>query len=202
MTGFSGRSESATDGWRGTRGRHGGVARGGAYEPPPDLHADSHPSRFYQERVLRDPKDLDAWRGLRHSYAEMSPDWREWTSEQRDYELSVREGLRAVRPVPWAVEICCGTGEATVAVGEVVPRVFACDLNLDMVRRREDVPEADWFAADVQVTSVADGRVPLVGVTQRGVQPHRAGAGRRGPAARCCGAPPSGRGPRSTSRRS
>lgn len=129
---------------------------------PPDLRADVHPSRSFQERILRDPADDGAWRGLRSSYAAMSAEWRDWTSEQRGYDLPVRDGLRRIRPVPWAVEICCGTGEATTGIAEAVPRVFACDLNVPMLCRRTYVRGAGWFAADVQALPLASGRVPLV----------------------------------------
>lgn len=129
---------------------------------PPDLGADRHPSRFLQERVLRDPADNDAWRGLRRSYADMSDSWRDWTSEQQDYDLAVRDGLRHTRPAPWAVEICCGTGEATGGISETVPKVFACDLNVPMLKHRAAVPDAIWFAADVQSLPLGTGTVPLV----------------------------------------
>lgn len=129
---------------------------------PPDLKADVHPSRRFQERLLEDPKDHEAWRGLRSSYDRMAGEWREWTGEQRGYDLAVREGLRRVRPAEWAVEICCGTGEATAAVAGAVPSVVACDLSLEMLRRRVDVPGVRWVAADVRSLPLATARVPLV----------------------------------------
>ncbi|WP_344633303.1 class I SAM-dependent methyltransferase [Streptomyces glaucosporus] len=129
---------------------------------PPDLKADDHPSRRYQERLLRDPGDHEAWQGLRRSYDRMAEDWREWTEDQHGYDLAVCEGLRRVRPAEWAVEICCGTGEATAAIAGAVPAVVACDLSLEMLRRRVDVPGVRWVAADVRSLPLGTGRVPLV----------------------------------------
>lgn len=129
---------------------------------PPDLKADVHPSRRFQERLLRDPEDREAWRGLRASYDEMAEGWREWTDDQRGYDLPVREGLLRARRAEWAVEICCGTGEATAAIAEAVPRVVACDLSLPMLRRRVDVPGVCWAVADVRALPVGTARVPLV----------------------------------------
>ncbi|GAA3615215.1 class I SAM-dependent methyltransferase [Streptomyces fenghuangensis] len=129
---------------------------------PPDLKAEAHPSRRFQERLLEDPEDRAAWQGLRVSYDRMAEEWREWTDEQRGYDLPVREGLRRVRPARWAVEICCGTGEATAAVASAVPSVVACDLSLEMLRRRVEVPGVCWVAADVRSLPLGTGRVPLV----------------------------------------
>ncbi|MGY1456007.1 class I SAM-dependent methyltransferase [Streptomyces sp. SS8] len=129
---------------------------------PPDLKAEAHPSRRFQERLLENPEDRAAWQGLRASYDRMAEEWREWTDEQRGYDLPVREGLRRVRPAQWAVEICCGTGEATAAVASAVPSVVACDLSLEMLRRRVEVPGVRWVAADVRSLPLGTGRVPLV----------------------------------------
>ncbi|HEX5569278.1 MAG TPA: methyltransferase domain-containing protein [Streptomyces sp.] len=129
---------------------------------PPDLGADVHPSRRFQERLLRNPGDQEAWRGLRASYDRMAEGWREWTDDQRGYGLAVREGLRRARPARWAVEICCGTGEATAAVADAVPVVVACDLSLPMLRRRVDVPGVHWVAADMRSLPLRSAEVPLV----------------------------------------
>jgi SAM-dependent methyltransferase len=131
-------------------------------DQPPDLKADVHPSRRFQERLLRDPADREAWEGLRSSYAGMAEDWREWTEQQHGYDAAVRAGLVRARPAPWAVEICCGTGEATGTVAKAVPRVLACDLNVAMLARRVTVPEVSWFAADVRALPLATGGVPLI----------------------------------------
>ncbi|PJE96309.1 hypothetical protein CUT44_17395 [Streptomyces carminius] len=129
---------------------------------PPDLKADVHPSRRFQERLLRNPEDHEAWLGLQLSYERMAGEWRSWTDEQYGYDLPVREGLRRARPARWAVEICCGTGEATAAVAEAVPTVVACDLNPEMIRRRVEVPGVCWMVADVRALPLATARVPLV----------------------------------------
>jgi SAM-dependent methyltransferase len=129
---------------------------------PPDLKADVHPSRRFQERLLSDPADAEAWQGLHHAYADMAAEWREFTDAQGGYALPVQEGLRRARPAPWAVEICCGTGEATPGIAAVVPRVLACDLNLPMLTRHADVPGVTWVAADVRALPLGTGGVPLL----------------------------------------
>jgi SAM-dependent methyltransferase len=131
-------------------------------DQPPDLKADTHPSRHYQERLLQDPSDHEAWDGLRTSYAAMAEEWRDWTEQQPGYDAAVQAGLIRIRPAPWAVEICCGTGEASAAVSKVVPFVVACDLNPAMLARRVDVPGVSWFAADVQALPLGTGSVPLL----------------------------------------
>jgi SAM-dependent methyltransferase len=130
--------------------------------PPPDLHADTHPSRSFQERLLSDPADAEAWEGLHSSYAEMAAEWRAWTDEQPGYSLPVRAGLRHAARAEWAVEICCGTGEATPGIAREVPRLVACDLNLPMLVRHIDIPGVSWMAADVRQLPLGTGAVPLI----------------------------------------
>jgi SAM-dependent methyltransferase len=131
-------------------------------QQPPDLKADVHPSRRFQERLLKDPSDTEAWQGLRTSYAGMADEWREWTDGQPGYARPVAEGLTQARPAPWAVEICCGTGEATPEVAAATGRVVACDLNLAMLAHRVEVPGATWIAADVRSLPFGTGTVPLL----------------------------------------
>jgi SAM-dependent methyltransferase len=131
-------------------------------EQPPDLHADTHPSRHFQERLLDDPTDADAWQWLHTSYADMAAEWREFTDAQAGYASSVRAGLRHAEPADWAVEICCGTGEATPHIVAAVPRVLACDLNLPMLTRHAAVRGVLWFAADVRQLPLGTGTVPLL----------------------------------------
>jgi SAM-dependent methyltransferase len=129
---------------------------------PPDLKADTHPSRRYQERLLADPSDPEAWEGLRAVYADQSPDWRSWTDAQLGYAAPVQAGLRHAEPAEWAVEICCGTGEATPAVAAAVPRVVACDLNFGMLARHGEVPGVHWVAANVRQLPLGTSTVPLL----------------------------------------
>ncbi|MGP4109938.1 class I SAM-dependent methyltransferase [Streptomyces sp. 4N509B] len=129
---------------------------------PPDLKAGSHPSRINQERLLADPDDAEAWEGLHATYADQATIWRDWTDTQYGYALPVRQGLRHVRPVDWAVEICCGTGEATGHLAATVPNVVACDLNLGMLVRHADIPGVRWLAADVRQLPLGTGSVPLL----------------------------------------
>jgi SAM-dependent methyltransferase len=129
---------------------------------PPDLKADTHPSRLFQERVLNDPADEEAWQGLHSTYAQQAPIWREFTDAQFGYAQSVRQGLQHVRPAEWAVEICCGTGEATGHIAAAVPRLIACDLNVEMLTRHAPVPGVPWVAADVRQLPLGTGAVPLI----------------------------------------
>lgn len=130
--------------------------------PPPDLHADTHPSRRFQERLLANPSDEEAWNGLRTTYAEQAPTWRAWTASQHGYALPVQAGLKHAAPAPWAVEICCGTGEATTHIAAQMPHVLACDLNLPMLAYRANIPGVTWLAADVRALPLGTGTVPLL----------------------------------------
>jgi SAM-dependent methyltransferase len=129
---------------------------------PPDLKADTHPSRRFQDRILNDPGDEEAWEGLHVSYAEMAETWREWSDAQYGYALPVRMGLRQAARADWAVEICCGTGEATGLIASVVPHLIACDLNLAMLTHRVEVPGVLWLAASVRQLPLGTGTVPLI----------------------------------------
>lgn len=133
-----------------------------AAHDPPDLKATTHPNRRFQERVLDNPTDAEAWEGLHVSYAEMAGTWREWTEEQRGYALPVRTGLAHAKRADWAVEICCGTGEATAHIAASVPRLLASDINLAMLTRRAPVPGVTWLAADVRQLPLGTGTVPLL----------------------------------------
>jgi SAM-dependent methyltransferase len=116
-----------------------------------------------QERLLEDPEDVNAWQGLQESYAHMSDGWQEWTHQQPGYDAPVRAGLRTCQPAPWALEICCGTGEATAGITEAVTRVISCDVNESMLRQRPGtLSHVLWMQADVRALPFPDRSVPLV----------------------------------------
>ncbi|PJE97139.1 hypothetical protein CUT44_14245 [Streptomyces carminius] len=128
----------------------------------PDLDAAAHSSRLAQQRILASPKDADAWRTLAATYAEQAPTWREWSSAQHGYDWPVRAGLARARPAPWALELCCGTGEATAALAAAVPVVVATDLHAGMLAHCDDLPGVRWRTADVRALPYADHTVPLI----------------------------------------
>ncbi|MFI6941174.1 class I SAM-dependent methyltransferase [Streptomyces sp. NPDC050418] len=133
---------------------------------PPDLKAETHPSRHAQRQVLDGQLGgEEGWSRLRTIYAEQAPEWRDWTQLQPGYAQSVADGLREVKDAPWAVEVCCGTGEATSEVRARFTKVVACDVNLAMLRGRDTGAPQDgvvWIAADVRSLPFADRSVPLM----------------------------------------
>ncbi|WP_331769252.1 class I SAM-dependent methyltransferase (plasmid) [Embleya sp. NBC_00888] len=128
----------------------------------PELHAGTHSSRLAQQRVLTDPDDADAWHTLESNYARQATSWRDWTRGQEGYDWPVRAGLAHIAPAAWAVELCCGTGEATRAIIEAVPRVVATDVNTAMLAERDDIPGVEWRAANVRALPFADHGVMLI----------------------------------------
>ncbi|MFH0245873.1 class I SAM-dependent methyltransferase [Streptomyces sp. HK10] len=128
----------------------------------PDLNAGTHTSRLAQQRILTDPHDTDAWRTLTTTYADQAPIWKAWSGTQHGYDWPVRAGLARTRPAPWALELCCGTGEATTALAQAIPAVVATDINTEMLTRCGDLTGVRWRNADVRFLPYADHTVPLV----------------------------------------
>jgi SAM-dependent methyltransferase len=132
-------------------------------EPPPDLAGATHASRHALERVLADPDDDDAWEFLARSYAAMAAEWPEWSrSQERWYAAPVRAGLSQARPAPWALEVGCGTGEATPLVASHAQRVMATDVNEAMVRLAPRLARVTRVVSDVRQLPVADATVSLL----------------------------------------
>jgi hypothetical protein len=124
-------------------------------EPPPDLKGATHRSRIALEQVLADPNDEAAWDFLAESYAEMAAEWREWAeSQQRWYDSPIRVGLAHSKPVPWAYEVGCGTGEATVPL--------STDVNLAMISLALRPANARFVVSDVRAMPLRDASVPLL----------------------------------------
>lgn len=131
--------------------------------PPPQLNASNHSSRVALERVLADPDDAPAWDFLATSYAEMAAEWRKWAdSQQQWYDSPVRVGLPHTKPAPWAFEVGCGTGEATVPLAGHTPLVISSDVNIAMVSRAVRPPNARFLVSDVRSLPLRDGSVPLL----------------------------------------
>ncbi len=132
-------------------------------QAPPDLAGPSHASRHALERVLADPEDESAWEFLALSYAGMAAEWPEWSrSQERWYTAPVRAGLSQARPAPWALEVSCGTGEATTLVAAHARRVLATDVNESMVRLAPPQPRVTRVVSDVRRLPVADATVSLL----------------------------------------
>lgn len=132
------------------------------HEPPYDMQAATHRSRSALDRVLADADDDDAWRALARTYDEMSAEWTEWALGQHWYNAPVRAGLALARRVGLALEVGCGTGQATAPLTGFAPRVVATDVNMSMLARAVELPEVHYVACDVRALPVGTGSVPLL----------------------------------------
>lgn len=134
--------------------------------PAPDLAADHHPSRRLLEQVITQPGAADAWDELVGIYDQQAGIWTEWAEGVPDYVAPVAEGLRHCPPAAWAVEVCCGTGQATPLLAGFAPLLAAVDASLPMLAQGVGGPNpvagARPVAADVRALPFADGSVPLL----------------------------------------
>jgi len=134
--------------------------------PAPDLSADHHPSRRLLEAVIEEPGAEDAWGELVGIYSQQADTWTEWAVTITDYAASVAEGLRNCPSVPWAVEVCCGTGQATPLLAAFAPLVVAVDASPAMLAEGiggpSPVPGARPVAADVRALPFRDRSIPLL----------------------------------------
>lgn len=134
--------------------------------PAPDLSADHHPSRRLLEVVIEQPGATEAWGELAGIYDRQADTWTEWAETIDDYAAPVAEGLRHCPPVPWAVEVCCGTGQATPLLTAFAPVVAALDASPAMLAEGvggpNPVPRARPVAADVRALPFRDRSVPLL----------------------------------------
>ena len=130
--------------------------------PPPELNASTHRSRAALERVLTDPGDDGAWIDLAATYDEMAPEWTEWVQTQPWYAAPVAAGLSHAKPVPWLVEVGCGTGQATEMLSRVGPPVVATDVNMSMLCAAPALPHVCYLAADVRSLPLRTGSVPML----------------------------------------
>jgi SAM-dependent methyltransferase len=147
---------------------HNAVERPDA--PAPQLNASTHRSRIALERVLADPDDAEAYKALAVAYDEMAPEWTEWVQTQPWYATPVAVGMGHARPVPWLLEVGCGTGQATAVLSGVGPAVVATDVNASMLHGAPPLARTHYVLADVRRLPFATGRVPLI-VSLNGV-PH------------------------------
>src|SRR5262245_47537499 len=138
--------------------------------PAPQLNAAKHRSRIALERVLADPDDGEAYKALAVAYDEMAPEWTEWVQTQHWYATAVAVGMKHAKPVPWLVEVGCGTGQATAVLSGIGPKVIATDVNASMLHGAPALPRTCYVLADVRHLPFAAGSVPLL-VALNGV-PH------------------------------
>lgn len=131
-------------------------------DPPPALGAARHRSRIALERLLLAPADEAAWDDLAMVYDQQAADWDEWAAAQPTYLAPVAAGLARVGPAAWAVEVACGSGQATPLLAAAADRVVATDVSLAMVRDAPPLPRTSYAVADVRRLPFATGSVPLL----------------------------------------
>jgi SAM-dependent methyltransferase len=130
--------------------------------PPPELGALRHPSRRALHRVLTDPYDGGAWQALAADYDAMAGDWSAWAATQPQYAVAVAAGLAHARPAELAVEIGCGTGQATVVLDALCTAVLATDVNASMLCRAPTLARTRYLRVDVRRLPFADASVALL----------------------------------------
>jgi len=130
--------------------------------PPPELNAATHRSRIALERVLADPHDDDAYKALAVVYDEMAGEWTDWVQTQIWYAAPVADGMGHATPVPWLVEVGCGTGQATVVLSGIGPSVIATDINASMLGGAPALARTSYVQADVRHLPFATGSVPML----------------------------------------
>jgi SAM-dependent methyltransferase len=131
--------------------------------PPPDLHAATHRSRMALERVLRNPHDEAAWDQLFEYYDESAEGWDDWTDAQPWYVAPVEAGLSHAKPADLAVEVSCGSGQATALLDAYSPLVIATDTSLHMLAEApHSLPHTRYASVDVRRMPLHTGTVPLL----------------------------------------
>jgi hypothetical protein len=132
-------------------------------EPAPELAASTHRSRAALERTLRDPADDVAWQQLAEYYDQAAKGWDEWVDTQPLYASPVEAGLaHAARP-DVAIEVSCGSGQATPLLDGYATRLIATDTSLAMLGDApRALPRTSYAIVDVRRMPFRDGSVQLL----------------------------------------
>ena len=136
--------------------------------PGPELGAAEHRSRRLQARLLADPSDQNAARELIDSYESMAAGWSQWAERFPGYTRPVRAGLAFARERHRAVELCCGSGQATRVLVSAGYAVVALDSSPSMLAGLPTGPglpmtvQVGRVRADVRRLPFADGSCPLL----------------------------------------
>ena len=67
-------------------------------------------------------------------------------------------------PVPWALDVACGTGQSTLALKEVAPQVVGTDTSREMLDRALREAGVQYVEASGEDLPFADGSFRLVTV--------------------------------------
>ncbi|MHB8890984.1 MAG: class I SAM-dependent methyltransferase [Candidatus Limnocylindrales bacterium] len=121
-----------------------------------------HASRRLLERTLRDPADEAAWTDLVALYERQAADWQAWVDGNPHYLDALRAALVRIDPVSDVLEVCCGTGNATVMIAERAARVLAVDASAAMIARVPSIANVTWRQSDVRHLPAEDGAFDLV----------------------------------------
>jgi ubiquinone/menaquinone biosynthesis C-methylase UbiE len=131
--------------------------------PAPDLSASTHRSRAALERVLRDPHDDAAWQQLAEYYENAAEGWDEWTDTQPLYAAPIEAGLIHAKQPDLAVEVSCGSGQATPLLDGYASRVVATDTSASMLADApRDLRRTRYAIVDVRRMPFRSGSVQLL----------------------------------------
>ena len=76
----------------------------------------------------------------------------------------IRDLLKLREPVPWALDVACGTGQSTLALKEVASQVVGTDTSREMLDRAPREPGVQYVEASAEDLPFADGSFRLVTV--------------------------------------
>jgi ubiquinone/menaquinone biosynthesis C-methylase UbiE len=113
--------------------------------------------------VLADAGDEQAWDLLAGYYDEAAEGWDEWARTQPWYTAPVEAGLCHTKPVDLAVEVSCGSGQATTLLDAHAPLVLATDTSLSMIEdASRTLRHTRYAVCDVRRMPLRTGSVPLL----------------------------------------
>jgi len=72
--------------------------------------------------------------------------------------------LKLHEPVPWALDVACGTGQSTLALKEVASQVVGTDTSREMLDRAPREAGVQYVEASAEDLPFADGSFRLVTV--------------------------------------
>lgn len=122
----------------------------------------THQSRGMLRETVEHPEAPGAWDGLVREYDRQAEAWDAWVATIPQYLAALAVALDSLPRAREALEVGCGTGNATRLVAAHADAVVATDVSAEMIGRAPDVERVVFAQADVRALPFADGRFDLV----------------------------------------